>query len=289
MHKRNHAGSDRKVIFQMALQHRKHGGIHFQKIQKLGFSGFYTAPIPLSRALYPYNIHSIPSSTPQRTDITKPLIRQSLSVAISFPLTSNPRIMAPFPSLEDAEALKYRGLPLSNDAMRSKKIGTSALKTATKTLAPKLLFMTSSMRRECERYHWMSNFSLAQFIVLWAGFQTLINENYNMGRSHKCGHTPKHVSFMVKTVLNHGRTWAFWYVCLERIIQRFNLWFWDLFTFFLRLYVNIQKVTKPNADLWNHCKSMVTCSRAIQRLGRHRKTWSSSRSIHLVVWKKENI
>ena len=55
----------------------------------------------------------------------------------------------------------------------------------------------------------MTNFNPAQFIGIWAGFESLILENYNFGRGRKCEHKPKDVLFMVLSVLKHGGTWDF--------------------------------------------------------------------------------
>ena len=55
----------------------------------------------------------------------------------------------------------------------------------------------------------MINFSPAQFLGIWAGFQDLIYENYNVGRGRKSTHTPKDVLFMTLSVHKHGGTWDF--------------------------------------------------------------------------------
>ena len=55
----------------------------------------------------------------------------------------------------------------------------------------------------------MTNFSPPQFVGIWAGFQDLINENYNVGRGRKCAHAAKDVLFMALSVLKHGGAWDF--------------------------------------------------------------------------------
>ena len=53
----------------------------------------------------------------------------------------------------------------------------------------------------------MTKFNPAQFIGIWAGFEALILEKYNVSRGRKCARKPKDVLFMVLAVLKHEGTW----------------------------------------------------------------------------------